>query len=143
MSIDDAYPTCRFYMQIGTETQALFTEVSGLQVEITVQDVEEGGNNDFVHRLPGRAKVGNITLKRGMTRSTELLTWLLEVAGGKVTRKNVTLVMYDTARESVMRWNFRMAYPVKWSGPQFKATSAEAAVETLELAHEGIEVVAR
>ena len=141
MSFDDPFPTCRFYVQIDNTTQALFTEVSGLHVEVTVQDVEEGGNNDFVHRLPGRAKVGNITLKRGMTRSNEFLNWLLQIASGKITRRNVTVVMYDTTRSAAMRWNFRMAYPVKWSGPQFKATSTEAAVETLELAHEGMQLM--
>jgi phage tail-like protein len=135
---DDAYPTCRFYVQIDNKIQALFTEVSGLQVEVTVQDVEEGGNNEFVHRLPGRAKVGNITLKRGMTRSNEFLTWLLDVARGQITRRNVTVVMYDVAKKVVVSWNFRSAYPVKWSGPSFKSTSNESAVETLELAHEGM-----
>lgn len=138
MSIEEAYSTCRFYVQIDSSMHALFTEVSGLQVEVTPQDVEEGGVNEFVHRLPGRAKVGNLTLKRGMTRSNEFLNWLLDVASGKITRRNITLIMYDTRRKPLMRWNFRMAYPVKWSGPQFKSTSTESAVETLELAHEGM-----
>ena len=138
MSSDDAYPTCRFYVEIKGKTQALFTEVSGLQVEIVVQDYEEGGNNSYVHRLPGRAKVGNLTLKRGMTRSNDFLKWLLDVANGIIEPCNLTLVMYDTARASFMRWSFIKAYPVKWSGPQFTARSTDAAIETLEIAHAGM-----
>ena len=138
MNSEDAYPTCRFYVEIKGKTQALFTEVSGLQVEIVVQDYEEGGNNSYVHRLPGRAKVGNLTLKRGMTRSNDFLKWLMDVANGIIEPCNLTLVMYDTARESFMRWSFIKAYPVKWSGPQFTARSTDAAIETLEIAHQGM-----
>lgn len=138
MATDDAYPSCRFYVQIKGKTQALFTEVSGLQVEIVVQDYEEGGNNGFIHRLPGRAKVGNLTLKRGMTRSNDFLKWLVDVANGIIQPCNLTLVMYDTARTSFMRWNFINAYPVKWSGPQFTSRSTDAAIETLEIAHAGM-----
>jgi phage tail-like protein len=133
-------PSCRFYVEIDGRMEALFTEVSGLQVEVTVQEYEEGGNNSFVHRLPGRAKVGNITLKRGMTRSNEFLKWLIEVASGTITRRNISVVMYDTGRGATLRWNFTNAYPVKWTGPQFSATSTAAAVETLELAHERIDL---
>jgi phage tail-like protein len=128
-------------VQIDNSIQALFTEVSGLEVSVKPDPVEEGGVNEFVHQLPGRTTVGNLTLKRGMTRSHEFQKWMLDVASGKVTRRNVTLIMYDTARAVVARWNFRMAYPVKWSGPQFKATSNESAVESLELAHEGVELM--
>ena len=66
---EDAYANCRFYVEIGKLKVAAFTEVSGLQVEITVTEHEEGGNNGFIHRLPGRAKVSNLTLKRGVASS--------------------------------------------------------------------------
>src|SRR5437016_8239237 len=69
-----AHAACRFYVEVGTkgsgrEIQALFTEVSGLQVEMQVMDYEEGGVNNYIRRLPGRLKVGNVTLKRGLTKS--------------------------------------------------------------------------
>ena len=57
---------------------------------------------------------------------------------GKFTRRHVTVVMYDAAGTELMRWNFVNAYPVKWIGPQLLATDTAAAVETLELAHEGV-----
>ena len=138
---EDAYPTCRFYVQIDNSMHALFTEASGLEVTVTPFPVEEGGVNGFVHQLPGRTEVGKLTLRRGMTRSHEFMKWMLDVASGKIVRRNITLVMYDTKLQVVARWNFRLAYPVKWSGPQFKATSNESAVESLELAHEGVELM--
>lgn len=137
----DIFPSCRFYVMIDSTPQAVFTELSGLQVETEVMDYAEGGNNGFVHRLPGRTKVSNITLKRGITRSNELFAWYLKVAGGhQFDRHNVTVVMYDTAGKELMRWNFLQAYPVKWIGPQLSAGSTNAAVETLELAHAGLQM---
>ncbi len=138
MKLDDPFPSFRFYVKFDNAIQGLFTEVSGLGAEIGVQEVEEGGNNEFVHRLPGRAKVANITLKHGMTRSNDLLKWLLDISRGIIKRRNVTVFMYDTARKPVMHWDFRGAYPVKWSGPSFKADSHEAAIESIELTHQGM-----
>ncbi|ABU58891.1 MULTISPECIES: phage tail protein [Roseiflexus] len=137
---EEAYPSYRFYVEIAGVPHAVFTEVSGLQVETEITEYEEGGNNDFVHRLPGRTKIGNITLKRGMTSSNELLQWFLKIARGSIDRRNVTVIMYDSAGKELFRWNFIEAYPIKWTGPQFTAASTEAAVETLELTHNGMTV---
>ncbi len=134
----EAYPSCRFYVMLGDKVEGVFTEVSGLQVEIDVMDYQEGGNNDFVHRLPGYTKVTNLTLKRGMTGSNEFYKWFAKVASGKFTRRDVTVVMYDAGGNELMRWNFSQAYPVKWIGPQFRSTETAAAIETLELAHQGM-----
>src|SRR5215472_1741743 len=124
---DGAHAACRFYIEIGKndgakQIQAVFTELSGLQVEMQVMEYEEGGTNTFVHKLPGRLKVGNITLKHGLTRSNEFLSWCM-----KIERRNVSVVMYDVAGKPVVRWNFTKAYPVKWTGPQFTADSTAMA----------------
>ena len=136
----DSYPNCRFYVEIDGMAQAVFTEVSGLQLEMEVMEYQEGGVNDFAHRLPGRTKSGNLTLKRGMTNSNEFFNWYAELAQGKITTKNVSVVMYDVQGNELARWNLIKAYPVKWIGPQFNAHDAAAAVETLELAHERLEL---
>jgi len=136
----DSYPNCRFYVEIGGMAQAVFTEVSGLQLEMEVMEYQEGGNNDFVHRLPGRTKSSNLTLKRGMTNSNEFFRGYAGLAQEKITPKNVSVVMFDVAGNELARWNLIKAYPVKWIGPQFNAHDAAAAVETLELAHERLEL---
>src|SRR3712207_3754300 len=90
------FPNCRFYVQIDGLAQAVFTEISGLVVETDVFELEEGGNNGFVHRLPGRTKVGRITLKRGMTTSNEFFKWYREIMDGTISTKNISVVMFDT-----------------------------------------------
>jgi phage tail-like protein len=135
---EEAFPSCRFYVMLDGVVQGVFTEVGGLQVEMDVMEYHEGGNNAFVYRLPGFTKVSNITLKRGMTKSNDFFKWCANIASGNFRRRNISIVMYDVAGEELMRWNFINAYPVKWTGPQFQASDTAAAIETLELAHEGM-----
>src|SRR5262249_43440309 len=133
----ETYANYRYYVEIDKIPHAIFTQVSGLQIETEVQNYEEGGNNVFVHRLPVRTKMGNLVLKRGITSSNEFLTWYMEVVSGKITRRNLSVVMYDTKGEELLRWDFLNAYPVKWVGPELASDAAKTAVETLELAHDG------
>jgi len=135
--VGPAHTACRFYVNVEGITQAVFTEVTGLALEVATEDVEEGGRNDFVHRIPGRCKVSNIVLKRGMTKSNDFLKWHLDVAQGKLKPRSLSIIVYNVDGSESMRWNFINAYPVKWTGPQFKASDNGAAIETLELAHEG------
>jgi phage tail-like protein len=140
----------RFYLEIGGKNTAVFTEVSGLQIETEIMEYMEGGNNDYVHKLPGRTRVGNITLKHGVTTSQELLGWFVKLTQGKIERKNVSVVIYGLAKSGggsaareIVRYNFNLAYPVKWSGPQLSAASTSVAIETLELAHAGFSLVSK
>jgi phage tail-like protein len=139
-AIPDGKPSCRFYVEVDRKWQAVFTELSGLAIEMAIEDVEEGGNNEYVHRLPGRCKVGTLTLKRGITASNEFFKWSANVARGRIAKKHVSVVMYDPDGSVAMRWDFENAYPIKWSGPQFKADDTAIAVESVELAHEGMKV---
>lgn len=134
----DVFPAYRFYVELDGKKEAVFTEVTGLQIEMEVLEYAEGGNNGFVYRLPGRTKVGNVTFKRGLVTSNAFFDWSLEVAAGKVTRRNVSVVMYDVGGKEVRRWSFVGAYPVRWVGPQLSVATA-AAIETLELAHNGLQ----
>jgi phage tail-like protein len=138
--IADVHTARRFYVQIEGHTEAVFTEVTGLQVEMQVFEYQEGGNNGFLHRLPGPVKVSNITLKRGLTASNDFFKWLMDIASRKVTRRHLSVLLFNTMGEEIVRWNFLNAYPVKWVGPQFNSTSAATAIETLELAHDGLEL---
>jgi phage tail-like protein len=136
----DPYLTSHFYVEIQGIEQASFAECSGLSIETEVFEYQEGGLNEYVHRLPGRSKVSNVTLKRGITESTELWDWYRDVVQGKIERKNLSIVQYDLEGNEVMRWAFIDAYPVKWSGPSFKADANAITIETLELAHRGMDL---
>lgn len=136
---EDTHGGLRFYVELDQQRVAVFTELSGLLVETEVMEYAEGGNNNFVHKLPGRTKVSNITLKRGMTESNEFYKWYLQCCMGKIQRRHLSVLMFDSTGIEIMRWNFTHAYPVKWVGPQFSSSGAMAAVETLELAHSGLQ----
>ena len=142
MAQEDPYPACRFYVKVEGLTEGtfegVFTEVGGLQMEMEVTEYAEGGINNFVYRLPGRTKVGNITLRRGMIASNSLFKWYLDVAQGKIVRRNVSVTMF-VAGKSELRWSFIGAFPVKWIGPQLVATATVVGVEELELAHNGLQ----
>jgi phage tail-like protein len=116
-----------------------FSEVSGLEVELEVQDYREGGVNSFIHKRAGPAKYSsNLILKRGMTDNMVLWNWYWNAVQGIIDRKNVSILLLDQAGQEVVRWNFEQAYPVKWTGPDLRATANEVAIESLELAHKGL-----
>ena len=135
---EQGHANCRFYVQIGSDAQAMFTEMGGLQFETAVTEYEEGGSNGFVHRLPGRTKISNITLKYGVTDSHAFYNWYLEILQGKFSTRHVTVSMFNAAGDALASWDVLEAYPVKWVGPQFTADGKNAAIETLELAHSGL-----
>jgi phage tail-like protein len=116
-----------------------FQDCTGLAVEVEVTEVVEGGANGGAHKLPGRLKYPNITLRRGATADAAFAAWRPTLSGGKlvVARKPVSIVLFDHAGATVRRWEVAGAYPVKWTGPELKAGSMEVAIEALELAHDG------
>lgn len=132
------YGVHRFLVEIDGLTEATFSECSGLQAETEIFEWEEGGLNAFRHRLPGRTKYGNLVLKRGIA-TPKLWEWYHDVIEGNVLRRSVGLVLYGYAGSADIRWTVDHALPVKWVGPTLKSGATEAAVETLELAHHGIE----
>ena len=128
----------RFLVEIQNVLVGGFSEVSGLQIETEVDTVEEGGVNDFVHLLPKRTKYQNLVLKRGLTDSDAIWNWYHDVINGKIVRKSGYIILMNSEGVEKWRWNFIDAYPVKWTGPDFRADNNNVAVETLELAHKGI-----
>jgi phage tail-like protein len=132
--------THNFSFQRGKIEEAYFNEVSGLTAEVDVFSYEEGGENDYVRKLPGRAKFSNVTLKRGVVYNEGLWLWFRDVSRGKIVRADVSVVLYDTTHDELKRWNLAKAYPVKWVGPSFKADENAVSVESLELAFEGMSV---
>jgi phage tail-like protein len=116
-----------------------FNEVSGLEIQTEVQEYREGGVNAYIHKRAGPVKYpSNLILKRGMTDVRTLWYWYWDVMQGIVERKNVSVLLLDTTGAEAIRWNFEQAYPVRWVGPSLRATASEVAVETLELAHNGL-----
>ena len=137
-----------FLVEVDGTPIGTFKEITGLSVDIGVEEVEEGGQNGFVHKLPGRMTWPNLVLKRGVTSSNTLFAWINKISGdgftgqqNKVTRSTLAIVLVGADGTSRLRsWNFEGAFPVKWSGPSFSATSTEPAEEELEIAHHGFTI---
>jgi phage tail-like protein len=145
----DAPFTGQFQFKVDDIPIGSFTEVEGLSVQVGVDEVPEGGQNHFQHKFPGRMTWPNLVLKRGVTDSDSLFEWFSHTSGegfagkdNKLTRRNGEIVLLDAARNPVRRWRFIGAFPVKWSGPRFAASSSDLATEQLEIAHEGFGPVA-
>lgn len=140
--ITDTLVTYHFYVRGQSDSdeisQAVFAEVTGLEIEIEVTSVEEGGVNDHVHKLPGRAKVSDITLKNGISKTNDLYLWFKDTLNGQFKRKNISIVMVDQRGIERQRWDFIQALPIKWSGPQLKADQSLLAIQTLVLTHRGL-----
>ena len=135
----DPYLGFNFLVELDGVSAGGFSEVSGLTVEIEVEDYVEGGRNTFVHKLAGGAKYpSNLVLKHGITDSDELWEWYQTVLGGTIERKTLSVVLLDSTREERRRWEFIGCYPVRWVGPGLRAGTAEVAVESLELVHQGM-----
>ena len=121
---------------------AYFRSVSGLTIETEVVEFREGGVNGVViHKLPGLVKYPNIVLKLGFAGASDLQKWAFRIAAGQFEHKNGTIVMSDQKGQVVARYTMTNAWPTKWSGPDFDATSNDVAIETIEIAHEGLRLV--
>jgi phage tail-like protein len=131
----DPYRGFNFKLEIDGITRAGFREASGLDA-----DESEGRQDAAIEprKITGLNKYSNITLKRGVTDDHDLWDWHKSAATANVQRKHGSIVLTDESGEENVRWNFVNGWPTKWVGPSFNATSNDVAIETLEIAHEGL-----
>jgi phage tail-like protein len=142
---NDPLAAFQFKVDLGNQSSAtFFSECSGLEMSVKYDEIKEGGQNGFVHRLPTRVEYGNLVLRRGTTTDTEFFDWCAGALRGKIQRRlvTVTLVALDT-QATIFAWTFVDAYPVKWSGPSLRAGDNSVAIEAVELAHRGLQMAAQ
>ena len=129
-----------FNLLINNVTSGHFVEVTGLDVLVDKILYREAGNNQIVRAIPGRVTYSSVTLRYGLTSSSELWEWLMTAVNGQVNRRNVSIVMLDSSGSTeILRWNLLNAWPEQWHGAPLDALSRELAIETLVLAHDGLE----
>jgi phage tail-like protein len=133
-SIVGTLPEITFLVEISGVTIGQFCECTGLSVEYDVMEYAEGGNNDFVHRLRGRARYPTISLRRGVTSQDALLKWFFD--GPQADRLTITLM--DQAASPIRTFGFVSPFPIKWSGPDMASASNGTAMESLEIGHNGM-----
>ena len=129
-----------FRVEIEGVEAGFFRSVSGLAIETEVVEFREGGSG-VIHKLPGVRKYPNLVLKRGFAGNPALYDWYNSFTTGSAARVDGTIVMLTANLSEVARWQFHNGFPAKWEGPEFDASKSEVAIETLEIAHEGLTMV--
>jgi phage tail-like protein len=117
-----------------------FSECSGLESTLETTEYLEGGVNDRVHRFPTRFNYTNIVLKRGVGFGEDLWLWHQEFVEGEGKRRDGLIILQNEMKIPIKIWTFSRGLPVKWTGPTFNATASEISIETLEIAHEKLEL---
>lgn len=143
--------TNRFYveMQESSSISASFTECSGLGMDIESTTFYEGGVNNQQRIMLGNAKFDNVTLKRGLTNDSAFLGWACRMLTAltpndknvSAYRRNVNILLFNQAGETVQIWTLIGAVPISWKAPSFTADGSDVAIEELTLAYEGLKVV--
>ena len=140
----DPLPVFCFKVQLnlagGDTGEAFFKSVGGLKYETEIVPVKEGGVNNTTFNLVGSTKWSNIVLKQGYTGNSALLKWREEWLGGTYNRISTgKIIQLNTRLDPIATWTFYRGWPAKWEISEFDASKSELAIETLEIAHEGLE----
>ena len=136
------YDAFNFTVEITGVSTALFTECVLPVATIEVIEYREGADSmSNIHKLPGLVKYGNLVLKRGLTDSMALWDWFSAFASGTGTTAMLTVTLHDSAKNPVITWSFTNAWPVRYESPVLNGKVSALAIETLELAVDGMKVV--
>lgn len=139
------YPLPKFHFRVEWGGSKIgFTEVTGLNIENEMIEYRDGSSPEYHKvKMPGLQKYGNVTLKRGMfTSDNEFFQWLNSVSLSKIDRRDITISLLNENHEPVYIWRLKQAWPTKVTAPDLKSDANEVAVETIELAHEGLVIEA-
>jgi len=135
----DPLPVFSFWVDLGMGGHAYFKGVAGLRYETETIPVRAGGVNNTTYNLVGATKWTNLVFKQGFTKSSKLIHWRQEwITGKAMHRIGGTITQLDTAMQPKAQWTFKRGWPCKWDVSEFDASKSELAIETLEIAHDGL-----
>ena len=137
------WPIPKFYFQVKWDSEVMsFQEVSGLDVEAQPIEYRHGDSPEFsTISMPGLKKSGNVTMKKGVYKSdNKFWDWFNQIKMNTIKRVPVTISLLDEAGAPTMVWTLANAWPTKLSSTDLKADGNEVAIETIEIAHEGITI---
>jgi phage tail-like protein len=133
----DPFRSFRFRVEIDGINQAGFTDVTLPDSSVDPVEYREG-TDKYTRKLAGFWKEGNVSLKWGITDSTQLYDWYKSCKEGNVQRKNVAIKLMDENDKEVASWTFDNAWPIKYKAPDFSAKTHDVGIENLEVVHEGM-----
>ncbi len=142
---DTIWPLPKFYFKVSLGSQdstVSFQEVTGLETETQIIEYRHGDSKVFsAIKMPGISKFGNVTLKKGIfTKDNNFFKWYSAIKMNTIRRENVTIQLLDEQGSPAMTWTLTNAWPTKITGTDLKSDANEVAVESMELAHEGITI---
>ncbi|OYY71787.1 phage tail protein [Sphingomonas sp. 28-63-12] len=143
MPQDTTWPLPKFYFSVtGMPGNPVFQEVTGLETESQIIEYRAGNSKIWSPiKMPGLRKVGNVTMKKGIFVTDNLLwTWFSTITMNTVTRSTIVVNLMDEVSKPRMMWTLNNAWPTKISGTDMKSDGNEVAVETIEIAYETLEV---
>lgn len=136
------YPPVGFHFMVefpeisSNSSDNRFQSVSGLQVDIDTEEIAEGGENRFKHKVPVRSRYPNLVLKRGMLIDSEVIKWVRDaVENFEFKPTSLVVKLLNEKHEPLVSWNIVHAYPVKWNLADLNAEESKLAIETLELTY--------
>ncbi|MGB6152068.1 MAG: phage tail protein [Pricia sp.] len=136
--MDNYYPPVGLHFKVtfeglSEETDNRFQEVTGLTATVNTEDVEEGGVNRFVHKLPKGTSYDNLILKRGIIKDSKLVAWCRKAIEDLTFEpKNILVILLNEEHQELCSWNIINAYPVKWAFSGLNAESGELLIENME-----------
>jgi phage tail-like protein len=137
-NLQDPAVSIRFHLTVEALPIGWWNSFEGLGMETAVMQLEEGGNNAFVHQLPTRLKYTNIKLSRPINEESHLVAkWFMDIAKVVTRGKNASVKAVDGADKTIAEWHLLDVVPVRWTGPTFNVESPKMATETLEMAFHG------
>ncbi len=130
-----------FVLEVDKRWVAHFNECSGIKNTTEIVEIQEGGLNARVHKVPGQTRWENIVLKYGMSSDTYLVEWRNEILNDQFgNRRNASIIVLDNSLSELRRFNIKNAWPVSYEGPSLSAAGSDLAVESVEIAHDGVEI---
>jgi phage tail-like protein len=141
-----AYPLPKFHFQVKWEpgVRVGFTEVTGLDIQIEAIEYREGSSPEYSKiKMPGLHKFSNLTLKRGtIAGDSDFFKWINTTQLNTVERRDIIISLLNEAHEPVMSWKAIQAFVIKFAASDLKSDGNEVAIETIEVAHEGLTLMA-
>ncbi|MCP4285386.1 MAG: phage tail protein [Gammaproteobacteria bacterium] len=139
----NVWPLPKFHFQVKWDAEVMsFQEVSGLDMEAQMIEYRYGDSKEFsTVKMPGIKKFGNVTMKKGVFKSdNKFWDWFNEIKMNTIKRKPVTISLLDEEGGATMVWTLANAWPTKITGTDLKSDGNEVAIESIEIAHEGLTI---
>lgn len=137
------WPLPKFYFSVtGIPGKPVFQEVTGLETEVQTIEYRAGSNKSFAPiNMPGLAKLGNVTMKKGVFVTDQTLwTWFSSITMNTIARSTIVVTLNDQTGTPQMIWTLTNAFPTKLTGTDLKSDGNEVAIESIEIAYETMTV---